>query len=172
MPLGVGQGQHVRLKIFATICCHRGIHVSQTHVQFKLFTRVRNIMKVIYLCSVRRTQVIDDESDYFSTDNKWLSKSDRDKLKKREDQLRAKRFDSQKNRTISLDFAGRQVIEEDSSANTSMYDVSDDVIQEIHFGAKPKHIRKQEENLNDLVNPTIPVDAPKVCLYKQFSQRG
>ncbi|KAK3098710.1 hypothetical protein FSP39_022297 [Pinctada imbricata] len=114
--------------------------------------------------SVRRTQVIDDESDYFSTDNKWLSKGQREKLKKREDELRAQRFASRKDRKVTLDFAGRQVLEEDSSASCNMYDVSDDVIQEIHFGAKPKHVRQQEDDLRDLVNPTIPVDAPKFVL--------
>ncbi|XP_022329612.2 activating signal cointegrator 1-like [Crassostrea virginica] len=112
--------------------------------------------------SVRRTQVIDDESDYFSTDNRWLSKSERAKLKKREEELRAQRHASRKDRKITLDFAGRQVIEETNSAAVNMYDVNDEVIQEIHFGAKPKSGPMQpDENLSDLVNPSIGKPGPK-----------
>ena len=62
-------------------------------------------------CSVKRTHVIDDESDYFSVDDRWLSKADKEKLKKREEELRAQRHTSRKDRKITLDFAGRKVVE-------------------------------------------------------------
>lgn len=63
--------------------------------------------------SVRRTQVLDDESDYFATDsNQWLSPNEREKLQKREEELRELRHASRKDRKITLDFAGRQVIDE------------------------------------------------------------
>jgi len=40
---------------------------------------------------VRRTKVIDDECDYFASDtNRWLSKKERDALRKKEDELREK----------------------------------------------------------------------------------
>ena len=55
--------------------------------------------------------MIDDESDYFSVDDRWLSKADKEKLKKREEELRAQRHTSRKDRKITLDFAGRQVVE-------------------------------------------------------------
>ncbi|XP_062618725.1 activating signal cointegrator 1-like [Saccostrea cucullata] len=111
--------------------------------------------------SVRRTQVIDDESDYFSTDNRWLSNAERSKLKKREEELRAQRHASWKDRKVTLDFAGRRVIEENDSAGMNMYDVNDDVIQEIHFGVKKKVPPPSQEDLPDLVNPTINVPCPK-----------
>ncbi|XP_048733687.2 activating signal cointegrator 1-like [Ostrea edulis] len=111
--------------------------------------------------SVRRTQVIDDESDYFSTDNRWLSNTERTKLKKREEELRAQRHGSRKDRKVTLDFAGRRVVEDNDSAGRNMYDVNDDVIQEIYFGAKPKVNSSQQENLADLVNPSICVPSPK-----------
>ena len=85
-----------------------------------------------------------------------MSKSERAKLKKREEELRAQRHASRKDRKITLDFAGRQVIEETNSAAVNMYDVNDEVIQEIHFGARP------DENLSDLVNPSIGKAGPKV----------
>lgn len=66
-----------------------------------------------FICSVKRTQVLDDESDYFATDsNQWLSPSERDKLRKKEEELRELRHASHRDRKITLDFAGRQIIEE------------------------------------------------------------
>uniref|UniRef100_A0A8C6Z2P7 Thyroid hormone receptor interactor 4 n=1 Tax=Nothoprocta perdicaria TaxID=30464 RepID=A0A8C6Z2P7_NOTPE len=64
--------------------------------------------------SVRRTQVIDDESDYFATDsNQWLSKQEREALQKREQELRELRHASRLAKKITIDFAGRQILEED-----------------------------------------------------------
>lgn len=66
--------------------------------------------------SVRRTQVIDDESDYFATDsNQWLSKQEREALQKREQELRELRHASRLAKKITIDFAGRQILEEDNS---------------------------------------------------------
>lgn len=68
---------------------------------------------VYFMSSVRRTQVLDDESDYFATDsNQWLSPNEREKLRKKEEELRELRHASRKDRKITLDFAGRQVIDE------------------------------------------------------------
>lgn len=68
--------------------------------------------------SVRRTQVLDDESDYFATDsNQWLSPSEREKLRMKEEELRELRHVSRKDRKITLDFAGRQVIDEENNLN-------------------------------------------------------
>lgn len=64
-------------------------------------------------CSVRRTQVLDDESDYFATDsNTWLSPNERAALRKKEEELRELKHASRKDRKITLDFAGRTVVEE------------------------------------------------------------
>lgn len=68
-----------------------------------------------FLTSVRRTQVIDDESDYFATDsNQWLSKQEREALQKREQELQELRHASRLAKKITIDFAGRQILEEDS----------------------------------------------------------
>ena len=62
---------------------------------------------------VRRTKVIDDECDYFASDtNRWLSKKERDALRKKEDELREKRHGSRREMKVTLDFAGRKVIDE------------------------------------------------------------
>lgn len=70
------------------------------------------------MCSVKRTQVLDDESDYFATEsNQWLSTAERDKLRKKEEELRELRHASRKDRKITLDFAGRQVLDERTNLN-------------------------------------------------------
>jgi len=67
----------------------------------------------IYFCfySTKRTKVIDDESDYFAADNRWLTKKQRDQVAKREQDLRDKRFASRLDKKFTIDFAGRKVIE-------------------------------------------------------------
>ena len=62
---------------------------------------------------IRRTKVIDDECDYFASDtNKWLSKKERDTLKKKEQEQREKRHGSPRQMKVTFDFAGRRVIDE------------------------------------------------------------
>ncbi|XP_064618936.1 activating signal cointegrator 1-like isoform X2 [Lineus longissimus] len=113
--------------------------------------------------SVRRTQVIDDESDYFTTDgNQWLNKDERKKLKQREEELRSVRHGSRRDRKITFDFAGRRVIDaEDSGAN--MYDKEDSVVQEVFYGVKPKNDTNafRPEDFGDLVNPGIVQEPPQ-----------
>lgn len=68
--------------------------------------------------SVRRTQVLDDEADYFATEsNQWLSPDERERLRKQEAELRELHHASRKDRKITLDFAGREVIDEGNNLN-------------------------------------------------------
>ncbi|KAK2718806.1 hypothetical protein QYM36_005971 [Artemia franciscana] len=60
----------------------------------------------------RRTHVIDDESDYYSSRNKWLSASERAKIEKREKEIQELRYGPKKAMKLTIDFAGRRVIEE------------------------------------------------------------
>lgn len=70
----------------------------------------------LFLTSVRRTQVIDDELDYFATNtNQWLSKQERETLQKREQELRELRHASRLTKKITIDFAGRQILAEDNN---------------------------------------------------------
>eukprot|EP00043_Microstomoeca_roanoka_P014564 m.144588 g.144588 ORF g.144588 m.144588 type:complete len:614 (-) comp16045_c2_seq1:107-1948(-) len=62
--------------------------------------------------SAKRTRVIDDEADYFSTDsNKWLSRKQRDELQQKEEELRQQRHDARRNRMLTIDFAGRRIVD-------------------------------------------------------------
>ena len=70
--------------------------------------------------SAKRTKVIDDEMDYFSVDSdRWLSREDRESLRAKEESLRAKRHESRRNKAVTIDFAGRKVVEEDEKISES-----------------------------------------------------
>lgn len=62
--------------------------------------------------SEKRTTVIDDESDYFRTNSVWLSDEERAKLKKIEDKMKEKKNASRREQKITIDFTGRQVVDE------------------------------------------------------------
>ncbi|NXN11429.1 TRIP4 protein, partial [Indicator maculatus] len=110
--------------------------------------------------SVRRTQVIDDESDYFATDsNQWLSKQEREALQKREQELRELRHASRRHTTFTLDFAGRQVLED--SAAEQYHSKLDETTEAIHCGTLSQPARSPEaESCGVLVNPRLLQPAP------------
>ncbi|XP_066503989.1 activating signal cointegrator 1 [Hoplias malabaricus] len=116
--------------------------------------------------SVRRTQVLDDESDYFATDsNQWLAPGERELLKKREEELRDLRHASRKDRKITLDFAGRRVLDEEENL-TQYYNKFDETVKAINTGTlvqTPKNSRgpATRQHLRELVNPSIVQAAPQ-----------
>ena len=63
--------------------------------------------------------MIDDESDYFSVDNRWLSDDHRRLLKDREDRLREEHRGAHRKTKLTLDIAGRRVIEEEEQFGES-----------------------------------------------------
>lgn len=78
-------------------------------------TSLLGVLFSFFLLSVRRTQVIDDESDYFASDsNQWLSKVERETLKKREEELRELRHASRLSKNVTIDFAGRKIVEDEN----------------------------------------------------------
>ncbi|XP_077174356.1 activating signal cointegrator 1 isoform X2 [Paroedura picta] len=113
--------------------------------------------------SVRRTQVIDDESDYFATDsNQWLSKQEREALEKREQELRELRHASRLSRKVTIDFAGRQVVEEQDNL-AEYHSKLDETIEALHRGTLAKTGRGVEGKRDEpgvLVNPNLLQPAP------------
>ncbi|KAL1138591.1 hypothetical protein AAG570_008654 [Ranatra chinensis] len=63
--------------------------------------------------SERRTRVIDDENDYFSSNSVWLSKDKRDAFKKKIEELQALK-NSRGQHKLLLDFTGRVKVEDDA----------------------------------------------------------
>ncbi|NWQ87127.1 TRIP4 protein, partial [Burhinus bistriatus] len=114
--------------------------------------------------SVRRTQVIDDESDYFATDsNQWLSKQEREALQKREQELRELRHASRLAKKVTIDFAGRQILEEDNTM-AEYHSKLDETIEAINCGtlSKPAGSPEAKTTLSSgvLVNPRLLQPAP------------
>ncbi|XP_053844314.1 activating signal cointegrator 1 [Vidua macroura] len=114
--------------------------------------------------SVRRTQVIDDESDYFATDsNQWLSKQEREALQKREKELRELRHASRLAKKITIDFAGRQILEEDNNM-AEYHSKLDETIAAMSCGALSEPARspgaEMAPNSGVLVNPRLLQPAP------------
>ncbi|NXB36665.1 TRIP4 protein, partial [Eulacestoma nigropectus] len=114
--------------------------------------------------SVRRTQVIDDESDYFATDsNQWLSKQEREALQKREQELQELRHASRLAKKITIDFAGRQILEEDNNM-AEYHSKLDETIEAMSCGAlnEPAESSRAEmaSNSGVLVNPCLLQPAP------------
>lgn len=115
----------------------------------------------LILYSVRRTQVIDDECDYYSTDsNQWLSNEDREKLRRREEELRKARHGPRRDRKITFDFAGRRVVDAEDDSARNMYSIDDEVVQQVHYG-KPLDGRGTKE----IVNPAIEFQPLKVSIW-------
>ncbi|CAF89318.1 unnamed protein product, partial [Tetraodon nigroviridis] len=117
--------------------------------------------------SVRRTQVLDDESDYFATDsNQWLSPNEREKLRKKEEELRELRHASRKDRKITLDFAGRQVIDEGNNLD-EYYKKMDETLKAMNQGSMSESPKPSEGQMSrslrgrELVNPNIRQSAPE-----------
>ena len=131
---------------------------------FRSFIIINFVYWLFTFYSVRRTQVIDDESDYFAVDtNRWLSDHEREALRKRKEELHKQRHASRLDKKFTLDFAGRRVFEDDSD-NVNMYDRNDAVVQAVNFG-NPTSQQKGEGDGNPLINPTITQPAPKVRMH-------
>ncbi|KJE91246.1 thyroid hormone receptor interactor 4 [Capsaspora owczarzaki ATCC 30864] len=71
--------------------------------------------------SAKRTQVIDDESDYFSADNnKWLTQAQKDALKAKEAEI--KRHREEAKRKVTIDLISRQVVAADMTGLRGVHD--------------------------------------------------
>ncbi|XP_006831604.1 PREDICTED: activating signal cointegrator 1 [Chrysochloris asiatica] len=115
--------------------------------------------------SVRRTQVIDDESDYFACDsNQWLSKLEREVLQKREGELRELRHASRLSKKITIDFAGRKILEEENPL-AEYHNKLDETIQAIANGTLNQPLatldRSSAEHFGVLVNPNMHQPPPQ-----------
>jgi len=94
---------------------------------------------------LKRTKIIDDESDYYNVDNNvWLNKSERELLKKKQAEEFEARHGSRLNKKITLDFAGRRVVEDDYSYNAA----DDKDLMDANFGSFTAASEKLSSNDN------------------------
>lgn len=117
--------------------------------------------------SEKRTTVIDDESDYFKTNSVWLSDSERKKLERLESELRERKHASRLTRKITLDFAGRQIVEEPEFT----YEFEDEVLKEIADSCNRdsnnvKLVHEKPNNNSGTIHPGITGPPPVVSAYK------
>lgn len=148
----------------------KGEHLKKTLLQqqrpkgWEEALAMRNRLLEYDRSSEKRTTVIDDESDYFKTNSVWLSDDERAKLKKLEDEMKEKRHASRLAQKVTIDFTGRQIIEEP----TLNYDYDDEVLKEIIDSyAKPAHSSTKlvyDSEYPDSVHPLLEVPAPVVSL--------
>ncbi|XP_055525404.1 activating signal cointegrator 1 [Wyeomyia smithii] len=100
--------------------------------------------------SEKRTTVIDDESDYFKANSVWLSDAERKKLERLEAELRERKHASRLSRKVTLDFAGRQIVEEPQLT----IDVEDEVLKKIAESV----VDKNKENKSRFSNGKVSLD--------------
>ncbi|XP_059059608.1 activating signal cointegrator 1 [Achroia grisella] len=77
--------------------------------------------------SERRTRVTDDDSDYFNVNSVWMNSNEKEKLQKYQQELHDKKHASRLQKKMTFDFAGRQVVED----NTIDYEVDEDKIRQM-----------------------------------------
>lgn len=61
--------------------------------------------------SARRTEIIDDELDYFKNNSVWLTETEREKLTQLEKQLMEEKHASRTKKAIKVDLVNRQLVE-------------------------------------------------------------
>ena len=106
--------------------------------------------------SAKRTQIIDDESDYFNVDsNKWLTPEQREAMKKKKEELQQEKHRSRLHRKITFDFAGRKVVEEEDQQDYNMNNDAEmmKLFKNDAFSVEAEIKRRSEAG--DIVNPNI-----------------
>ncbi|KAJ6623590.1 Activating signal cointegrator 1 [Pseudolycoriella hygida] len=112
--------------------------------------------------SEKRTTVIDDECDYFKSNSVWLSDSERKKLKELEEKMEAKKHESRLSKKITIDFSGRQVIEEPQMTADFQDEILREIAESCSINASIKqNITRNKDGVSlDEVHPLLEYPAP------------
>lgn len=112
--------------------------------------------------STKRNQVIDDECDYYTMGhNSWLSKSERQKMIQKDEELSEIKFSSHKKKNVTLDLNNMSFFEEDESGD-----------QILNLETTTTEIdNKRESNIPELQYPDVNISQlkyihqglPKLC---------
>lgn len=97
--------------------------------------------------SARRTKVIDDEADYYQSNNTWLTALEREEFQKQEADMHARKHASRLSKKIAIDFMGREIDENESFGQSHSLQLMKQLDEEMY-----------EKNLN--ICPTIEFDRP------------
>ena len=99
-----------------------------------------------YIFSIKRTRVIDDENDYFTTTgNKWLNEEEKKLLQKKGDEQRARRFASRLGPCkVTFDFANKRIFE----VEPENYDATEDsAVMAANFGTGGRNEKNIDEEV-------------------------
>ena len=135
--------------------------VGDSRAQYQAAVDNKNRLLDYQANSAKRTQIIDDESDYFNVDNnKWLTPEQREAMKKKKEELHEEKHKSRLDRKITFDFAGRRVVEEEHKFE---YDFNQDtellkMFKNDAFSVEAEIKRRSEAG--DIVNPNISRNRP------------
>ena len=135
--------------------------VGDSRSQYQAAVDNKNRLLDYQANSAKRTQIIDDESDYFNVDtNKWLTPEQREAMRRKKEELQQEKHKSRLDRKITFDFAGRKVVEEEDQ---SEYNMNDDkemmkLFKNDAFSVEAEIKRRSEAG--DIVNPNITRSRP------------
>uniref|UniRef100_A0A2P2I2W1 Activating signal cointegrator 1-like n=1 Tax=Hirondellea gigas TaxID=1518452 RepID=A0A2P2I2W1_9CRUS len=102
--------------------------------------------------SEKRTKVLDDQSDYFDSNSKWVSKSDQEKLQAREAELKIKQYD-RSTKNVTIDLLGRKIIVDEKN-DACIYDPDDPIVKAI-LQKQPDDIFATYERTNQLAPESL-----------------
>jgi hypothetical protein len=118
--------------------------------------------------SEQRTTVIDDESDYFKSNSVWLSNEERTKLKALEEDLRSKKHASRREQSVTLDFAGRQVLEESQFSHEIEEKILRQIVEATTGGSQQSSFRADSMNEAPKFDENVPQNFPTLKFTKGF----
>lgn len=104
--------------------------------------------------SVKRTQVIDDQADYFCAESPWLSEQEKKLLKEKQQEYIDAKSKSKKRVNITIDFAGRKIIEEVPKA-TSLQDYNTLNSSKPKKGGADRINAASFEDEQDIIKPQV-----------------
>ncbi|CAH2042631.1 unnamed protein product, partial [Iphiclides podalirius] len=104
--------------------------------------------------SERRTRVTDDDSDYFSAGSVWLNPAEKRRLEEYQKTLHEKKHASRLTTKLTFDFAGRQVVED----NTIDYDVDEEKVRKMANGDHAATVAKAGQDFGGIDAPFLQFD--------------
>lgn len=85
--------------------------------------------------SARRTEIIDDELDYFKNNSVWLSQEEKEKLKKLEKELEEKKHESRWHKAVTVDLFSREIIQKEDNISELEAKIYEEVL---NMDARPQ----------------------------------
>lgn len=115
--------------------------------------------------SARRTEVIDDESDYFKNNNVWLSDAEKKKLEALEKELQEKKHESRRQKTVTVDIFNRQIVEKPDDFEKFQERIYQEVL-DLQNSSREEFILDYSEHVN------VEIDFPVIEFSKSSKKHN